>query len=751
PSGGFSFDVNFQGRSFSTEAVGPSARWMSRGYQMGNSADINNPSHGYYFERRTNSETILELYPDGRKSLDGSTTYDVEGTFLYSVAITGERLTGSFRFGWGEFGVNTVGGIIFKVERTDDPSSNPMAYEGPPFNRIEVLRIENISPGDDLHEFSIDLTAYAGLPVRITVMCYSTGRPIRMAIVDTYFFRKGDVVLHDFVSRSGLAVADNLSDLQRESEGILRLKRNIKLVDGVTYSNALIMKPQSVQRGIVKFSSSQIQIPNSGAILRGTVGYPIESITPACDGVIIHLIIDDGVHSIRLRDWTPPLYIKSDIIVAIAQATPGFPERGSAGPGSWGQIVKFPNYWVRIGDFNGDGRDDIAIFTGGDNPRVAVSLSMGNNTFAPLTKWHDYFAVKGEYPLVGRFNPLNQNRNPPIYDIITFTGGGEAYVAFSSGNGFEDSMLAGTGLASGYDVPLIADVDGDGLDDIIIFSREGGNGRPRGSVWVAFNRGGVFPSVIRVMENFCSGNEIPLAGTGFHGNRTGIVCVNEDNGDVRVALWNRNDSQFLEYPIFQLYGTGPRRSVETGSSSPPNLPQGSLFVGNNVCPGSCPTNGPVVFLAKRQGVTHLVWFNQSKGREHPNYPGVNPAGNVFVSAVQTDGTLSSPEKWNSYLSIGTEWPQVGDFTGDQKFDLLNIPRSAIEANESLYPADLYISPKQSILSPLSPPTIPRRTRRFAIDLSIFRGQEVKLEVEVDAGPTSNNDIIISPDMNLYRN
>ena len=89
------------------------------------------------------------------------------------------------------------------------------------------------------------------------------------------------------------------------------------------------------------------------------------------------------------------------------------------------------------GDFNGDGRDDIVTFTRGTTADVYVALSTGNSFTGTGVKWHDYFAAGTETPLVGDFNGDGKD------DIATFTRGpaADVYVALSTGYSF-----TGTGV-----------------------------------------------------------------------------------------------------------------------------------------------------------------------------------------------------------------------------------------------------------------------------------------------------------------
>jgi hypothetical protein len=135
-----------------------------------------------------------------------------------------------------------------------------------------------------------------------------------------------------------------------------------------------------------------------------------------------------------------------------------------------------------VGDFNGDGRDDIAMFTRGDTGDVYVALSDGANQFVgDLWKWHDNFCFRDEIPLVGDFNGDGRD------DIATFTRGdaGAVFVALSSGSSF-----VGTGwrwhdyFCFNDEVPLSGDFNGDHRDDVVSFTRG-----DAGDVFVALSDG----------------------------------------------------------------------------------------------------------------------------------------------------------------------------------------------------------------------------------------------------------------------
>jgi hypothetical protein len=117
-----------------------------------------------------------------------------------------------------------------------------------------------------------------------------------------------------------------------------------------------------------------------------------------------------------------------------------------------------------VGDFNGDGRDDIATFTRGERGDVFVSPSDGTKFVQDAWMWH---AVGQEIPLAGDFNGHGKT------DIVTFTRGdsGLAIVSLSNGSGLEPATTWHSHFALGNEVPAVGDFNGDGRDDIVTLTR----------------------------------------------------------------------------------------------------------------------------------------------------------------------------------------------------------------------------------------------------------------------------------------
>ncbi|NRQ35807.1 VCBS repeat-containing protein [Nonomuraea sp. NN258] len=181
------------------------------------------------------------------------------------------------------------------------------------------------------------------------------------------------------------------------------------------------------------------------------------------------------------------------------------------------------------GDFTGDGRDDIVTFTHGQNADVYVAAANAAGTaFGASGKWHDHFALSGEIPAVGDFDGDGKD------DIATFTrgAGADVYVALSTGTSFGASSRWHADFAPGAEFPAVGDVNGDGKDDLIVFTQGAS-----ADVYVALSTGTSFGPAVKAHDDFAAGAAQPRVGDFDGDGRDDIAAFGNDvAADVHVAL-----------------------------------------------------------------------------------------------------------------------------------------------------------------------------------------------------------------------
>lgn len=135
------------------------------------------------------------------------------------------------------------------------------------------------------------------------------------------------------------------------------------------------------------------------------------------------------------------------------------------GSGPWNSPAGLWSEQPFIGDFNGDGKDDLAILNWQSN--IWVGLSSGTAFDAPGGgQWAVKEAPWGGMPLSGDFNGDGKN------DVAVFTPENQWKVNLSSGSTFDAEGSGQWNSAAGLwgELPVVGDFNGDGKTDIAMFN-----------------------------------------------------------------------------------------------------------------------------------------------------------------------------------------------------------------------------------------------------------------------------------------
>ncbi|MFV1493601.1 FG-GAP-like repeat-containing protein [Phaeobacter sp. JH18-32] len=191
-----------------------------------------------------------------------------------------------------------------------------------------------------------------------------------------------------------------------------------------------------------------------------------------------------------------------------------------------------------VADVNGDGFDDVIGFGGGD---TFAALSNGNGGFVNFSTWSSDYASNDGWDVDQHERLLGDVNGDGMADVVAFGSHGTE-VAMSNGSGFEDGSVwindfdFARGWRIGNHERVLADVNGDGMDDIVGFGAS--------RVIVSTSNGDSFDPIELWSTEFSSADgwreaihERELADVNGDG-MADIVAFGEDG--VQVALSNGN-------------------------------------------------------------------------------------------------------------------------------------------------------------------------------------------------------------------
>lgn len=239
----------------------------------------------------------------------------------------------------------------------------------------------------------------------------------------------------------------------------------------------------------------------------------------------------DGFDDVVL--WNP---VNGNWQVALSHGTQFYPDRGN-GDNLWLKHWGIGKQWKPlVGDFDGDGQDDVILWDC-QKGEWHVALSNGQGFIPSQQSWINLWGVGRSWTAsVGDFNGDGKD------DLIIWSRQyGEWRIALSDGRKFTRSNLPSlqswTQRTDWYPGSqwelLVGDVDGDGLDDLLIV-----NGA-RGEWRVARSTGYDFIPLDRTFSPWSAGDDMqPLVGD-FNGNGKVSLCARHfqlRNGTIDLAI-----------------------------------------------------------------------------------------------------------------------------------------------------------------------------------------------------------------------
>ena len=216
-------------------------------------------------------------------------------------------------------------------------------------------------------------------------------------------------------------------------------------------------------------------------------------------------------------------------------------------PRKWHDHFCIRNEVCLLADVDGDGKDDLVAFvrdtqTDARRGDVWVSLSQGSS-FGRSSVWHGWMCIRKEVCVAGDFDGDGRDDVAALVrDQASGHWSNNVWVALSTGSSFRTSTVWNGNLCKAGQVCRVGDANGDGRDDIIIFVRDSSTGKKRGDVLVALSTGTSFGKPQVWHGFFCIGKEVCRVADVNGDNRDDIIAfvrdtkTGADQGDVWVSL-----------------------------------------------------------------------------------------------------------------------------------------------------------------------------------------------------------------------
>jgi hypothetical protein len=322
---------------------------------------------------------------------------------------------------------------------------------------------------------------------------------------------------------------------------------------------------------------------------------------------------------------------------------------------------------VKVGDFNGDGKLDLAVASSGNT--ASILLGNGNGTFQPAV---NYPAGHQPYRLTtGDFNG-DGKLDLAVADAGCCGGTGAVSILLGNGNG---TFLTG----ASYTTPVgtwgiaVGDFNGDGKQDLVATNTGtsdqvyiflgNGNGTFQSPIHFSSATGNAFPDGV-IVADINGDGKADLAIANYHGNAVSLLFGN-GNGTFSSSV-----NYFVVNSPYSHY-TGNLALADVNGDGKPDL----AVVDAGACVWVLPGNGDGTF---RSGVsyatgdgTQSVAVADFNGDGKPDLATANIGGHcVTVLLARPDNTFpvaSTAATAYTVVDVAT-----GDFNGDGNADLVTV-------------------------------------------------------------------------------
>jgi hypothetical protein len=347
-----------------------------------------------------------------------------------------------------------------------------------------------------------------------------------------------------------------------------------------------------------------------------------------------------------------------------------------------------------VGDFNGDGKPDLAVANAGnpatgDDGNVSILLGNGDGTFQPAA--HNFAAGKNPFSVaVGDFNGDSRVDLAVVNNGINIDGGwlaGTVSILLGNGDGtFQTHVDFATG--TGPDSVAVGDFNADGMLDLVVAAH------PANVVSVLLGKGdGTFQTRVDYPTGTAGGNSSVVVADFNQDGKADLAVAGGFSGGIVGILEGNGDGTFqpaVEYDPAGLFGrsiavgdfNGDSRldlAITFASFGNPTASGVSVLLGNGDGTFSQGSNLPTQATGCHAGSPFSADFDGDGKFDIAVIGGGGPhdgvclfvgAGTILVFKGNSDGTFQAPVS----LATTNAWDlgAGADLNGDKAADLVTV-------------------------------------------------------------------------------